>query len=52
MLQLPERIADAIEGDRLQDVLPYLKAEIMAFDLETELAPDTQEVLAQTVGSE
>ena len=49
--QLPESIANAIEEERIEDVLTYLKAEIMVVDLEAEVALDA-EPIAQMVGSD
>ena len=40
--RLPESIAAAIEEERIEDVLAYLKAEIMGGDIETEIALDAQ----------
>ena len=50
--QLPEPIADAIEGERIQEILAYLRAEIMVAGPETAVAFDAEEVLAQMVGSD
>ena len=50
--QLPEPIADAIEEERIQDVLTYLKSEIMVADLETEVALDAEKAVRQMVGSD
>ena len=49
--QLPEPTANAIEEERIEDVLTYLTAEIMVVDLEAEIALDA-EPAAQMVGSD
>ena len=49
---LPEPIAHAIEEERIEDVLAYLKSEIMVVDLETKVALDAEKEVAQMVGSD
>ena len=49
---LPEPIADAIEEERTQDILAYLRSDIMIVDMETEVAIDGGEPIAQAVGSD
>jgi FlaA1/EpsC-like NDP-sugar epimerase len=50
--QLPGPIVDAIEGERIQDILVYLRDDIMVVELETEVPLDTDKALAQMVGSD
>ena len=50
--QLPKSIATAIEEERIEDVLRYLKSEIMAVDPETEVTVDVGQPVAQAVGSD
>ena len=45
--RLPEPIAEAIEEERIEDVLAYLKSEILVVDLETEIALDVEKDFAQ-----
>ncbi len=50
--QLPERIAKAIEEERIEDVMTYLKAEIIVVDSKAEVALDGEKPLAQMMGSD
>ena len=50
--RLPESIAQAIEEERIDEVTVYLRAEIMAVDLEADVAPDGEKPIAQMVGSD
>ena len=50
--QLPESIANAIEEERIEDVLTYLKAEIMVVDPEGEVALDSEKPVEEMVGSD
>ena len=50
--QLPDSIADAIEEERIEDVMTYLRAEIIVVDPEAEVALDGEKPLAQMVGSD
>ena len=50
--QLPESIADAIEEERIEEVMAYLRAEIMVVDLEVEVALDAEKPIAQMAGSD
>ena len=50
--RLPEPMANAIEEERIEDVLTYLKAEIMVVDLEAEVALDAEKPITQMVGSD
>ena len=50
--QLPESIAKAIEEERIEDVMTYLKAEIIVVDPAAEVALDGEKPLAQMVGSD
>ena len=50
--RLPESIAAAIEEERIEDVLAYLKAEIMLVGREAEVALNGEEAGAQMVESE
>ena len=52
VVQLPEPIADAIEEERIEDVLAYLKSEIMAGDPEIEVTIDAGQPVARSVGSD
>ena len=52
VVQLPEPIANAIQEERIEDVLAYLKSEIMAGDLETEVTIDAGQPVARAVGSD
>jgi FlaA1/EpsC-like NDP-sugar epimerase len=46
-VRLPEPIAQAIEEERIEDVLAYLKSDIMVGDLETEIVLDAEKEFAQ-----
>jgi FlaA1/EpsC-like NDP-sugar epimerase len=50
--RLPESIAKAIEEERIDEVVAYLRAEIMVADLEAEVALDAEKPIAQMVGSD
>ena len=50
--QLPGSIADAIREECIQDILVYLKTEIMVVDHEAEIALDLGRPIAQAVGSD
>ena len=50
--QLPVRIANAIEEERIGDILAYLKAEIMVVDPDAEAALDAEKPVTQMVGSD
>jgi FlaA1/EpsC-like NDP-sugar epimerase len=50
--QLPKAIARAIDEERVEDVLDYLRSEIMMIDLETEIAMDSEQPIAHAVGSD
>ena len=50
--QLPESIANAIEEERIEDVLTYLRTDIMVVDMEAEVALDAEKPIAQMVGSD
>ena len=50
--RLPESIAQAIEEERIDEVTVYLRAEIMAVDLEADVALDGEKPIAQMVGSD
>ena len=50
--RLPEPIANAIEEGRVQDVLAYLKTEIIGIDLETDVTVDVGRPVARAVGSD
>ena len=50
--RLPESIATAIEEERMEDVMAYLKSEIIVVDLEAEVALDSEQPIAQMVGSD
>jgi FlaA1/EpsC-like NDP-sugar epimerase len=50
--QLPEPIANAIDGEHIEEVLAYLRAEIMVVDPEAEVALDAEKTIAQMVGSD
>ena len=50
--QLPEPIADAIEQERILAILAYLESDIMVVNLETKVAIDGGEPVAQAVGSD
>jgi len=50
--QLPESIVTAIEEGRIQDVLAYMKAEIMLVGREAGVAVNEEEAVAQMGGSE
>jgi FlaA1/EpsC-like NDP-sugar epimerase len=50
--QLPKAIARAIDEERVEDVLEYLRSEIMMIDLETEIAIDSEQPIAHAVGSD
>ena len=52
VVQLPELIAKAIEERRIEEVLAYLRSEIMAGDPETEVTIDVGQPVARSVGSE
>ena len=52
VVRLPGPIADAIEEERIEDVLVYLKSEIMAGDPETEVTIDAGQPVARAVGSD
>ena len=52
VVRLPEPIAAALEGERIQDILTYLKSEIMVADLETEVALDGEKPVAQMLASD
>ena len=52
VVQLPEPIADALEEERIQDILTYLKSEIMVADLETQVALDGEKPVAQMLASD
>lgn len=45
--QLPEPVANAIEEERIQDVLTNLKSEILAIDPETEVTVDVGQPVAK-----
>ena len=50
--QLPVRIANAIEEERIKDILAYLKAEIVVADPDAEAALDAEKPVTQMVGSD
>jgi FlaA1/EpsC-like NDP-sugar epimerase len=50
--QLPTAIAEAIDHERVEEVLAYLRSEILVVDLETEIVLDAQAEIAQAVGSD
>ena len=52
VVQLPELIAKAIEERRIEEVLAYLRSEIMAGDPETEVTIDVGQPVARSVGSD
>ena len=52
MAQLPQSIASAIEEERIEEVMTYLKAEIIVVDPEAEVALDGEKPIAQIVGSD
>ena len=52
VVRLPEPIASAIEEERIEDVLAYLRSEIMAVDPETGVTIDAGQPVARVVGSD
>lgn len=45
--RLPESVATAIEEERIEDVMAYLKSEIIVVDLEAEVALDSAQPVAE-----
>jgi hypothetical protein len=50
--QLPESIATAIDEERMEDVMAYLKSEIIVVDLEAEVALNSEQPVAEVVGAD
>ena len=50
--KLPKLIADAIEEERIEDILAYLRTEIMGGGLEGEVGLDAEQGVIQMVGSD
>ena len=52
VVRLPYPIADAIKEERIEEVLAFLKAEIMVLDPEAKVALDRERPVVRMVGSD
>ena len=50
--RLPEAIVTAIEEERIEEIMAFLKAEIMVLDPEADVALDAERPIARMVGSD